>query len=372
MTAAPRYVFVGAFRDRAHDGSIGGQIVACATLVASPLSDRVRWIELDSTTRSANQPAVSARALRAVGRLATFARRIGRADGALIFSSAHLSFVEKGLMALLAGRLGKRVVVCPRSGLLLDDLERSRFMRWFVPFVLQRCDVVVCQGESWKTRFRGLDVPAEKLAVIPNWLDTGPYARLAAERTPGDTRTFVYMGRIERYKGIFDLIAAVDRQRDGLERARFVICGGGSAEGEARRRVTRLGLDDRFEFRGWVAGEAKNETWRDGEVLVLPSHREGMPNAVLEAMAAGLAVIATRVGGVPDILTGDEHGGVLIEPGDVEALGAALAALAGDRDRCRTLGRAARDHVASRHDITRIWPRMLAALAPDSVCGSHS
>ena len=369
MTRAPCYVFVGAFRDRASDGSIGGQIAACNSLVASPISDRVQWIAIDSTTLSADDPALSTRALRAARRLGTFARRIGRADGALLFSSARFSFVEKGVMALVAKGLGKRVVVCPRSGLLLDDLERSRFMRWFIPFVMQRCDVVVCQGQSWKTLFAGLDIPVERLAVIPNWLDTGPYARLAARRAPRETRTFVYMGRIETYKGIFDLIDAVDRQRDALERARFVICGGGSAEAEARRRVTRLGLADRFEFRGWVAGEAKNHVWREADVLVLPSHREGMPNAVLEAMAAGLAVIAARVGGVPDILTSDQHG-VLVAPGDVAALGEALADLARDRDRCRELGRAARDHVASSHDIDRIWPRMLAALDPAST--SHS
>lgn len=369
-----QYIFVGAFRKRVADGSTGGQLLACRTLIESAISDHVSWIPIDSTMRSVPAPPVRKRIAAAGRRLWSFTRALHDPDvaGALIFSSAGLSFMEKGLMALMAQRFGKRVVFSPRSGLILDDIERSPLMRWLVPAVLRRCDVIVCQGQSWKRALGQIaSVADHRLAVIPNWLDVGPYAELAQQRRRAhDPAVFLYLGWLERYKGIHDLIDAVAQARDQLPGSRVIVCGSGTQDAAAREKIARLGLEDIIEMRGWVAGEAKNATLLEADVLVLPSHREGMPNALIEAMATGMAVIGTRVGGVPDVIV-DDTVGVLLEPGDPRALGQAMVALARDPQRCHRLGIAAQRHARQNHDIANAWPRILHALQGRSD-GSHT
>ena len=136
----PHYVFVGAFRDVTEEGGLGGQLFACQSLMSTPITEQVRFTTIDSTAPSTTHYVPLHRASSAAARMLQFARAIREPDvvGALIFASASLSFVEKGTMALLAKQLGRRVVFFPRSGLLLDDLERSPFMRRFVPYVLRR------------------------------------------------------------------------------------------------------------------------------------------------------------------------------------------------------------------------------------------
>ena len=96
---------------------------------------------------------------------------------------------------------------------------------------------------------------------------------------------------------------------------------------------------------GWLDADAKARALREADIFLLPSTSEGLPVALLEAMAYGKPIVATRVGGIPDVLA-DGTEGVLVPPGDVAALAAAVGELVGDPDRARELGRAAKERVA--------------------------
>lgn len=301
------------------------------------------------------------------GRLAGFARALafGRVDGALLFASAGLSFLEKGMMAVVARRAGKRVVFCPRSGRLLDDLERSRLMRKFVPFALSHCDAIVCQGTAWRSTFHQLtDFADEQLPIVLNWIDSDRYdgKRVAATGKP---TTFLYLGWLEPYKGIFDLIEAVSIFREDLTGSRVIVCGAGSAAAEAQARAAASGVSRLIEFRGWVSGSSKKSVLRETDVLVLPSHREGLPNAVLEAMASRIPVIATPVGGIGDVIL-HEGLGVLVPPHSPEALGRAMVELGADPIRRQRMAAAGRDHVVRCHSVDSAWPKMLSILDPEN------
>lgn len=370
------YVFVGAFPQRErNDGSVGGQLYACTTLVASEISRHVAWIPIDSMMVSVPPPPVARRIGAAGRRLATFSRALDdrTVDGVLIFASARLSFVEKGVMAILARTRGKRVVLAPRSGLITDDLASSAFMRRFVPHVLRQCDVVLCQGAGWKTTFQRIaGMPDERFAVVPNWIDPAPYEAIAKRRRRRDGgATFLYLGWLEPYKGIHDLVEAVALAREALAGCRVIVCGRGSAETSARRLARQRGVEQLIDFRGWTTGANKDAVLAEADVLVLPSHREGMPNALLEAMACGMPVIGTRVGGVPDVIVSDEVG-VLLPPHDPAALARAMSELAADPDRRARLAAGAREHIRRHHDIRAVWPRLLDVLrSPGAVAASR-
>ena len=120
-------------------------------------------------------------------------------------------------------------------------------------------------------------------------------------------------------------------------------------------------LDNLFEFRGWVSGSAKVKALNECSIIVLASHREGFPNVLLEGMASGLAVVATRVGAVPNLIRHEETG-LLVEPGDVRALGASLVRLVADRKLREKCGVAGQDFVYQHHNLEQLWPRMLEVM----------
>lgn len=366
---SPEYVFVGAFRPHpGRDGSVGGQLYACRTLLASPLIERVSFRTIDSTTVTVPPPALWRRVTPAIGRMRRFASeiRLSDVDGAFIFSSAGMSILEKGSMALVASALGKRVVFCPRSGLILDQVQKSAAMREAVRRIIRACDVVVCQSSAWKDFYRELSGRSEEhFVIIHNWLDASHYLdSTQARRERQGPTTFLYLGWLEPYKGILDYIEAIAERKGDLNRYRFIVCGSGNLAQRARQLAVERGVGGLVDFRGWVTGDDKHAVLAEADVLVVPSHREGMPNALLEGMATGLATIATRAGGIPDVIV-DDSVGVLLDPQQPSQLAAAMVDLGRDRSRRLALGEAALRQVLAHHDIGVQWPKVCRALVPE-------
>jgi glycosyltransferase involved in cell wall biosynthesis len=150
-----------------------------------------------------------------------------------------------------------------------------------------------------------------------------------------DGPTVVAVGRLEHQKGFDVLVDAFARVRGG----RLLLVGDGGQRGALEQRVSRLGVGDRVQMTGWV--ENPRAILADADLFVLPSRFEGFPLAVVEAMLAGLPVVAADVGSVGEAVIDDETG-LLVEPDDVDALAAALQRLLGDADQRGRLGRAGR------------------------------
>lgn len=362
-TGKIRVLFVGGFKEVALDGSVGGQILACRTLIESPISNHVEWHLLDTTQRSVPPASVPVRFVAAAQRLILFLKHIWHdsPDATLIFSSFGTSLLEKGLMAILAKHSGVGVVFAPRSGLVLRAMQRSLSWRKCVRLILRYSDCVMCQSESWKRVYAQVSgLPSSRFVVIRNWIDSRDYSTLAEPPAPPPVRV-LYMGWFEPYKGVYDLVEAISRKRGGLAGTRVTMCGKGAEFEGVQRRIRELGLHEQIELPGWVTGRQKMEQIQKAHIFVLPSHHEGFPNALLEAMAAGKAVVATAVGGVPELLTSPLLGR-LVQPRNVDALGNAIVECVADPEFRRVLGRNARAHVLENHEIGRVWPRVLEML----------
>lgn len=363
LGAKPSVAFVGAFNT---SGSAirGGQISACHALLNSPLAAAFRFHLIDSTQESVPPPPLRRRAARAARRVAHFgARMLLRRDAiALIFISDGFGFVEKGVMVLLARMCGRRVVLAPRSGILIDDYARGPLWRAWIRAVLGAADVVVCQSARWRETFAGWGVPTERLQVVPNWIDARPFAAIAPPAPrPGQPLRILFLGHVEAAKGIHDLVEAVARLRDDAPIS-LVVAGSGGALDRARQQAAELGIADRVRFAGWVDEAGRLAELAATDVLVLPSYREGLPNAVLEAMAAARPSVATNVGGIPDLV---EHGvtGLLYEAGDVQALADCLMDLARHPERVGAMGARARERALSRHSVPAGASAMIRALS---------
>jgi glycosyltransferase involved in cell wall biosynthesis len=194
---------------------------------------------------------------------------------------------------------------------------------------------IIVLGRVWAD-FIARQAPeaAGRIVVLPN-----ASARPSLpHRGGGDRVHILFLGRIGERKGVPQLSEALQRIK-GLPNWRATIAGDGEVE-ETRARVAELGLADRIDLPGWVGPEGVADLLASADILVLPSFSENLPVSVIEGMAAGLAVVATPVGAVEDIME-DELTGLLVPPGDVDALTRALTRVVTDAALRARLGAAA-------------------------------
>ena len=196
-----------------------------------------------------------------------------------------------------------------------------------------------------------------KVDVIHNAVDwahltttTPPAAMRAALGLPPDAVVFGIIARLTEQKGhriLFDALA----EHPALADVHVLLIGDGELRDDLRSRADAHGLGGRVHFLG--ARRDLGDLLAAVDVFVMPSFWEGLPLSMVLAMGAGLPVVATRVAGIPEVVT-DEVTGLLVPPGDATALGAALARLAGDAALRTTLGQAARDRKSTRLNSSHI------------------
>lgn len=353
-----RVIFVGSFRKSAKDGSVGGQMYACCSLINSPLKNDVEFILIDSTADSVPAPPLYRRLLKAINRIVILLNRLfyPRVSSVLIFSSAGFSFIEKGLMVLLSKLFGKKVLFAPRSGLIKDNYENSIFFRWYISFIIKHADLIICQGNIWKDFYKKISQEEDhKFLVIPNWINVEPYIENIPVYNPDTNKniTVLYMGWLEEYKGVFDLIDAVRLLNERGVDFKLKICGMGNSKEKMLKLIKDYQLDHIIEYIGWVTGDDKMKQFKKTDIFVLPSHREGMPNVLMEAMASGIPVVATRAGGVPELIE-DGINGFLVDCGRADQLAAALEKVIYSSALRNTFSQKGRQFITDNNSVERI------------------
>jgi glycosyltransferase involved in cell wall biosynthesis len=170
------------------------------------------------------------------------------------------------------------------------------------------------------------------------------------------SNTILFLGRLEREKGIFELVDSVAKIRAEFPNTKLQFAGCGDVDG-IRDRAKQLGIGENVEFLGWVSGTAKTSALAEAAIFVLPSYSEGLPIGLLEAMAASLPIVATAVGGIPDLVT-DGTSGLLVQPKDPDALAGALLNLLRDPSLRARLGNEARRQIEERYASARVMPQI--------------
>jgi glycosyltransferase involved in cell wall biosynthesis len=328
----PRVLFVGAFPP-AGTAILGGMVTSCRALMASSFPSRLDLDLLDSTQASNPPPRFAARMLRAAGRFARFIGRLERRrpEVVLLFVAVGASIVEKGAMAWYARLRGVPVVMFPRGGSVVGESRASVFTRTWVRCAFRGARNIVCQSESWRLfAIEALGFDPGDVVVIRNWTASAELLAIGEQRVSRRESPvrLLFVGWLEREKGVFELIEACRRLAPG-ERFTLDIVGDGDAAAQAQALAARCGLDGVVRFRGWLRGAELHREFAESDVLVLPSWAEGLPNAMVEGMAAQLAVVVTRVGAIPEVIA-DRRNGMLADPRDAKSLTAALAAVIDD------------------------------------------
>jgi glycosyltransferase involved in cell wall biosynthesis len=167
----------------------------------------------------------------------------------------------------------------------------------------------------------------------------------------------LFVGSIVKAKGVFDLLLAWAEVKGALPNASLTMVGPDRTQGLFSREAISLGVNSSITLTGPLPLPTVANLMRQSRLLCLPSHAEGTPNCVMEALSSGLPIVATRVGGIPDIVE-HEKTGLLIAKGDVKGLAAALVTLLRDPNQCVYMGQAAhafaRVHLDARKTASRL------------------
>jgi len=317
------------------------------------------------------------------------AARQGKVDLLHIHLGSEGSALRKIILASVARRYAVPYIVHPHAdsifferfwstmgrglGQALRQLEsvstrtgsryRTRIIIWSMAIGLgQAIDrlflgsaAIVAIGEDSKRLIRDrIPIVENKIIVLPN--ATRPVIGSREPSVRGRVR-ISFLGEVGSRKGVPQLIDALGKfaHRDDWM---ATIAGNGNLD-ETCAHTRLLGIDDRVDFPGWLNSGAANDLLRRTDIFVLPSFAENMPMAILEAFAHGLAVIATPVGAIPNVIV-HERNGMLVPAGDVTALAAALERMLDSPELRLKLGEAARRDYVERYEIHGYINRLAA------------
>jgi glycosyltransferase involved in cell wall biosynthesis len=208
--------------------------------------------------------------------------------------------------------------------------------------------VVIVATDSRRSWVRSICRNANAVTV-PN-----PAAGIDVARAPERRNMILFLGKLQQSKGIFDLLQAVAEVRSSVPDVKLVCAGDGERIAVARQ-AERLGIADAVKFTGWVGPSGKRALLENAAVFALPSYDEALPVSLIEAMSAGVPVVATPVGGMPEVVA-DGKSGYLVAPGDKMNLQRALKRLLIDKALARSLGAAARETARARFAPERALP----------------
>lgn len=266
--------------------------------------------------------------------------------------AADASFYRKYFFIVTAHLAGKKLVIHQHGG----DFESFYYKngnekrRKMVQKAFGMADEFLVLAPIWK-EFFGKIIEKNKITVLPNAVLLAPLK----EKQYGQQK-ILFLGRLCKDKGIRELFGCISRLKEDFPRLCLYL-GGIWEEEELKEEAQRY--KEYIKWLGWITGEEKQKLLEECDIFVLPSHFEGQPVSVLEAMSASCGIVATKVGGIPMMITGDECG-ILVPPKDETSLEEGLKRVLSDPELCEKLGKCARKRAEKEFSLEENVKRLLA------------
>jgi glycosyltransferase involved in cell wall biosynthesis len=267
------------------------------------------------------------------------------------------SFWRKFVVCWLARAAGRPYIFHLHGGgfgRFYDD-ESGWLARRLIRSTLQHASLVIALSEQWRERLLEI-CPLARVDVLHNAVAIPDIQGL--RRLDDRDSTLLFLGHLLRDKGVYDLVRAFARVAARFPRAKLVLGGTGDLEG-VQQLAAQLEISDRLSCPGWLGPDRKSAALASSLIFLLPSYHEGMPMALLEAMSWGLPVIATPVGGIPQVID-HEVSGLLVAAGDIEGLARQIERLLADTALRERLGASARARIETDFSLRDALERLTA------------
>lgn len=253
----------------------------------------------------------------------------GGTDILHIHGATGKSWMRKSLIIRWGAFLGFKTVYHSHGGSMAEYSQR--YGREKMGRTLRRCAAIATLSHYWR-HFFSETFGHPNVAVINNVVErpadeelhtAAPRRMLPSENAP---LRLLFLGAINEKKGIFDLVETIAAHAgDWRGRVILEVGGDGPMMTQLREMLKQRGIDEMIRLHGWISGSDKENLFKQCDAIVLPSYIEGMPISILEGMARAMPVIASNVGGIPEIVT-DGVNGFIFAPGDTHALASAINA----------------------------------------------
>ncbi len=284
-----------------------------------------------------------------------------------IATAPGFSFLKHSICVLIANLFGSKILIHPHCSLAALYTDRPERWQKYVRWVLKRTDGLIALSKEWKQIEQIL--PGLPVFLLPNAINQDDYRLIAQSRinkSPArSVKNVLYLGYLGKTKGTFDLVEAarlvLTRRSDVI----FHLVGGELARGERealQQKINALGLNGNVRLHEPVEYAEKLEYFRQADIFVYPSYYEGMPMAVIEAMASGLPVVASNVGGLPDLVMDNENG-LLTPPGDPWSLSDSLNVLLDNVNLCHAMQQKSSKLAAEKYDIEKLVDELIRIYA---------
>lgn len=251
-----------------------------------------------------------------------------------IHGAAYASFDRCMLFIRLAKRCGKKVILHEHAADFMEYYQDAEDKQ-SITDTLRACDRLIVLSQSWKEYYASIGMDKERIHILNN-IVSPPI--LYPEKHVNDGKLhLMYMGEISKRKGGFDLLKAVLDNEEYFKDKLVLRIGGNEVDGDIKAYIREHGLESFVSFEGWISGRKKVECLNWEDVYILPSYNEGLPIAILEAMAYSHPVISTPVGGIPEVIKSGGNG-ILVKPGDTKAIANAIKHYIENRDDITTHG----------------------------------
>jgi glycosyltransferase involved in cell wall biosynthesis len=233
--------------------------------------------------------------------------------------------------------------------------------------LLRDASKVIALSRVEAEQYRSMGVPEEKIVILPNGIDLSEYAELPPKGSfkkkfniPEDRKIILYLGRIHKIKGIDFLIKAYSHLKNKINFKDVVLVIAGPDDGylsEIKHLAQASSVSNSILFVGPLYGEDKLAAYVDSEVYVLPSRYETFPMTILEAYACGKPIVASKVGGLKDLVK-DEETGLLFEPGNVEQLAKSIFNLLNGNDVAKEMGLRGKNFIRENLTVEKVVERL--------------
>lgn len=316
---------------------MGGMATYYQTLLSSSLSEYINlhFVQTSSQKRelSNSGTATFSNLISAFQDCVRFTKALlkTRPQIAHIGTAFGLSFVKHSYCVFISRLLGCRVLLHPHCSISTLYTDKSKAWQWFFRQVIRNTHGLIVLSQEWLQLSKL--IPGSQIYYLPNSVNLSTYqsalnARLSRQST-GQPLKILYLGYLGSAKGSFVILEAVSKIQSENARMNFHLVGSELTPGELellREKITDNHLEQVVKLLPPVSGDEKIALFQNADIFIYPSFHEGVPMAVLEAMASGLPIIATRVGGLPDVVKDGENG-LLIDAGQPQQLADALLKL---------------------------------------------
>lgn len=342
--------------------TIGGVATYIQHMIHSPLRFKYDFIPVQTMSRFHGTMGYSKetcvhKIVRILGDTIALIRTLRRSLPGIVHinTSFDRGGFERDVLNLFISKVFRKKVLFQIHGGRLDKFKEEGFFltRWLLPLIFKMADTVAVLSDLQKRPFQSGDVH-RRVRVFPNMIDVGQFQADLNEVKPypfPENRVIITFvaARFYKEKGIFELIQAARIVSAVNHRVLFILVGDGDQKQVLQRICENEGIGEYVRFTGFLDGISIKRILKASDIFVLPSHAEGFPFVILEAMCAGLPIVATGVGAIPEMIE-DGKNGYVIDVGDAVTLAEKLLFIAKNKGLRESMSRENLEKVEKTYD----------------------